>query len=41
MAEKAGEMLTQLVPDIKKTAELVQEIAAGSSEQLSGRGADQ
>ncbi|NDV25860.1 methyl-accepting chemotaxis protein [Desulfovibrio sp. JC010] len=36
MAEKAGEMLVQLVPDIKRTAELVQEITAGSSEQLSG-----
>lgn len=36
VAEKAGKMLNQLVPDIKKTAELVQEIAAGSSEQLSG-----
>ncbi|CCO23667.1 HAMP domain-containing methyl-accepting chemotaxis protein [Maridesulfovibrio hydrothermalis] len=36
VAEKAGEMLTLLVPDIKRTAELVQEIAAGSSEQLSG-----
>ncbi|WP_320171346.1 methyl-accepting chemotaxis protein [Maridesulfovibrio sp.] len=36
VAEKAGEMLTLLVPDIKRTAELVQEITAGSSEQLSG-----
>ncbi|ACS78281.1 HAMP domain-containing methyl-accepting chemotaxis protein [Maridesulfovibrio salexigens] len=36
VAEKAGEMLTQLVPDIKRTADLVQEITAGSSEQLSG-----
>lgn len=36
VAEKAGEMLKRLVPDIKRTAELVQEIAAGSSEQLSG-----
>ncbi|NDV25783.1 methyl-accepting chemotaxis protein [Desulfovibrio sp. JC010] len=36
VAERAGEMLNQLVPDIRKTAELVQEIAAGSSEQLSG-----
>ena len=36
VAEKAGEMLVQLVPDIKRTAELVQEITAGSSEQLSG-----
>lgn len=36
VAEKAGEMLNILVPDIKRTAELVQEIAAGSGEQLSG-----
>lgn len=36
VAEKAGEMLTLLVPDIKRTAELVQEITAGSGEQLSG-----
>ncbi|WP_419781336.1 methyl-accepting chemotaxis protein [Maridesulfovibrio sp.] len=36
VAEKAGQMLVQLVPDIKRTAELVQEITAGSSEQLTG-----
>lgn len=36
VAEQAGEMLTKLVPDIKKTAELVQEIAAASNEQNSG-----
>ncbi|WP_320171016.1 methyl-accepting chemotaxis protein [Maridesulfovibrio sp.] len=36
VAEKAGEMLKRLVPDIRRTAELVQEIAAGSGEQLSG-----
>ncbi|WP_320007057.1 methyl-accepting chemotaxis protein [Maridesulfovibrio sp.] len=36
VAEKAGQMLVELVPDIKRTAELVQEITAGSSEQLSG-----
>ncbi|TIH14958.1 HAMP domain-containing protein [Marinifilum sp. JC120] len=36
VAEKAGTMLVQLVPDIKRTAELVQEITAGSSEQLTG-----
>ncbi len=36
VAEKAGEMLNQLVPDIKRTSELVQEIAAGSNEQLTG-----
>ncbi|WP_027190232.1 HAMP domain-containing methyl-accepting chemotaxis protein [Fundidesulfovibrio putealis] len=36
VAEKAGSMLTAIVPDIKKTAELVQEIAAGSREQNAG-----
>lgn len=36
IAEKAGQMLERLVPDIKKTAELVQEIAAASTEQNSG-----
>ncbi len=36
VAEKAGEMLAKLVPDIKKTAELVQEISASSREQSSG-----
>jgi methyl-accepting chemotaxis protein len=36
VAEKAGEMLAQLVPDIQKTAELVQEISAASREQDSG-----
>lgn len=36
IAEKAGEMLKQLVPDIQKTADLVQEITASSSEQNSG-----
>ncbi len=36
IAEKAGELLTQLVPDIQKTAELVQEISAASTEQSSG-----
>ena len=35
-AEKAGEMLTKLVPDIRRTAELVQEINAASGEQSSG-----
>jgi len=33
---KAGEMINQLVPDIQKTAELVQEITAASNEQKSG-----
>ena len=35
-AERAGELLTKLVPDIQKTAELVREIAAASSEQSTG-----
>ena len=36
VAEMAGQMLDKLVPDIQKTAELVQEINAASSEQNSG-----
>ena len=36
IAERAGAMLTRLVPDIQKTAELVQEISASSKEQASG-----
>jgi len=36
VAEKAGKMLSILVPDIQKTAELVQEISASSSEQDKG-----
>ncbi len=36
VAEKAGEMLAGIVPDIKKTADLVQEITAASNEQSSG-----
>jgi methyl-accepting chemotaxis protein len=36
IAEKAGEMLGRIVPDIQKTAELVAEISAASSEQNSG-----
>ncbi|MDD3846924.1 MAG: methyl-accepting chemotaxis protein [Syntrophorhabdaceae bacterium] len=36
VAEKAGDMLTRIVPDIQKTAELVQEIAASSNEQSVG-----
>jgi len=36
IAERAGSMLTKLVPDIQKTAELVQEITAASKEQASG-----
>ena len=36
IAEKAGEMLAKLVPDIQKTSELVAEINAASSEQANG-----
>jgi methyl-accepting chemotaxis protein len=36
VAESAGEMLARLVPDIQKTAELVQEISAASNEQNTG-----
>ncbi|MBF0124961.1 MAG: HAMP domain-containing protein [Magnetococcales bacterium] len=39
VAEKAGTIINKLVPDIKKTSELVQEIAAASREQ--NQGADQ
>lgn len=35
-AEKAGAMLTQLVPNIQKTADLIQEISAASGEQSGG-----
>ncbi|NGZ26193.1 MAG: HAMP domain-containing protein [Magnetococcales bacterium] len=38
IAERAGGLLKQLVPDIQKTAELVQEIAAASREQNAGAG---
>jgi methyl-accepting chemotaxis protein len=36
VSEKAGVMLAQLVPNIQKTAELVQEISASSREQDTG-----
>ncbi len=36
VAETAGEMLSKMVPDIQRTAELVQEIAAASKEQDTG-----
>jgi methyl-accepting chemotaxis protein len=36
VAEQAGEMLAKLVPDIQKTAELVQEINGASNEQNAG-----
>lgn len=35
-AEDAGRMLAELVPSISKTAEMAQEVAAGSHEQASG-----
>lgn len=36
VAENAGELLNRIVPDIQKTAELVQSISVASSEQASG-----
>jgi methyl-accepting chemotaxis protein len=36
VAARAGEMLTRLVPDIQRTAELVREISAASKEQQIG-----
>ncbi len=36
VAERAGNMLAKLVPDIQKTSELVQEISAASKEQATG-----
>lgn len=38
VAERAGMLLQKMVPDITKTAELVQEITAASEEQSSGVG---
>jgi methyl-accepting chemotaxis protein len=38
VAERAGDMLTRIVPDIQRTAELVQEINSSSKEQDSGAG---
>ena len=38
LAEKAGRLLDQMVPNIKKTSDLVQEITAASQEQASGAG---
>jgi len=35
-AESAGQLLAKLVPDIRKTAELVREVTAASSEQSTG-----
>jgi methyl-accepting chemotaxis protein len=36
IAEEAGKILAQIAPDIKRTADLVQEISAASSEQDTG-----
>jgi methyl-accepting chemotaxis protein len=36
LAEKAGALLAEMVPSIKKTSDLVQEISAASQEQSSG-----
>ncbi len=38
LAEKAGSLLDEMVPTIKKTSDLVQEIAAASGEQSAGVG---
>jgi methyl-accepting chemotaxis protein len=38
MAEHAGKLLDEMVPSIKKTSDLVQEIAAASQEQSAGVG---
>lgn len=36
VAEQAGTMISSIIPDIRRTAELVQEISAASAEQNSG-----
>jgi methyl-accepting chemotaxis protein len=36
VAERSGQLLSDLVPSIKKTAELVQDVAAASTEQSGG-----
>jgi methyl-accepting chemotaxis protein len=36
LAEKAGRLLAEIVPNIRKTSDLVQEISAASTEQSSG-----
>jgi methyl-accepting chemotaxis protein len=38
LAERAGQLLDTIVPSIKKTSDLVEEIAAASAEQTSGVG---
>ena len=41
VAEHAGQTISAMIPEIKRTAELVQEISASSAEQDSGRSTDQ
>ena len=41
ISDKAGSLIGQIVPDIQRTAELVQEIAGSSKEQATGHVADQ
>lgn len=36
LAERAGSLLDEMLPSIRKTADLVQEISAASSEQTTG-----
>jgi methyl-accepting chemotaxis protein len=38
VAERAGELLAKILPDVQKTSELVQEISSASREQDSGAG---
>ncbi len=38
VAERAGELLAKILPDVQRTAELVQEISSASREQDSGAG---
>ncbi|MCM8613676.1 MAG: hypothetical protein NFW15_15430, partial [Candidatus Accumulibacter sp.] len=38
LAERAGSLLTEIVPSIRKTSDLVQDIASASQEQSSGVG---
>ena len=38
ISQRAGELIEDMLPNIQKTADLVQEISAGSTEQLSGVG---
>ena len=36
VAERSGSLLAELLPSIRKTSELVEEVAAGSNEQATG-----